>query len=119
MKEGKWEESQLPGIQSHSSPCRSLVVLGRRALSVRSSLLLCLKTKQNKKVGILKYSTSMYKKKISTRAEVTIQLNGEDLRKGSAFWKYTYSFSFQDFHEKSDTTFTPRNYVYTQSRGNC
>lgn len=40
---GEW--SQLPGIQCHSSPCRSLVVWGRRALSVRSSPPLCLETK--------------------------------------------------------------------------
>lgn len=44
IKEGKQEKRQLPGIQSHSSPCRSLVVWGRHALSARSSLLLCLKT---------------------------------------------------------------------------
>lgn len=37
--------SQLPGIQCHSSPCRILVVWGRRAPSVRSSPLLCLETR--------------------------------------------------------------------------
>lgn len=39
------ECGQLPGIQCHSSPCRILVVWGRRAPSVRSSPLRCLETR--------------------------------------------------------------------------
>lgn len=35
----------LPGIQCHSSPCRILVVWGRRAPSARSSPLRCLETR--------------------------------------------------------------------------
>lgn len=47
----KREACKLPGIQSHSSPGRSPVVWGRRALSARSSLPLCLKMKKTE--GIL------------------------------------------------------------------
>lgn len=39
------ECSQLPGIQCHSSPCKSLGVWGRRALSGHSSPPLCLQEK--------------------------------------------------------------------------
>lgn len=37
---------QLPGTQSHSSPCRSLVVWGTHAPLVHSSLLLYLENKE-------------------------------------------------------------------------
>lgn len=46
-------KSWLPGIQSHSSPCRSLVVWGRRALLVRSSLPLCLRIKKKRETSVL------------------------------------------------------------------
>lgn len=73
-KEGrkKGNAASLPGIQSHSSPCRSLVVWGRRALSVRSSLLLCLETK---KEGIEKCQTNMYQ-----RANLKHSCKGEEAK---------------------------------------